>query len=271
MKLIDLIKYCVFIAGQKKPITTGYGIYKEKEILKILHNKDFNTDNLKPGYGYRLDERVIEYPWLFSRLPTTGGNLLDAGSALNLKYILEQDGLSSSKNIFISTLFPEELCFWKDKICYVYEDFRNSCFRDNYFDWVVSLSVIEHIGMDNTKFYTNDTLKKENQKYSFLSVINELNRILKPGGTLFLTVPFGKYHNHGWLQVFDSKMLDQLLETFSPSSFVENHFRYATGGWHISSREESSECTYFDYYENKKYDEDFAAAARGIACLELVK
>ena len=37
---------------------------------------------LPRGYGVGLDERVIEYPWLFAQEPV--GRVLDAGSTLNL-------------------------------------------------------------------------------------------------------------------------------------------------------------------------------------------
>ena len=45
---------------------------------------------LPVGHGFRLDERIVEYPWLFSRLPSGAGNLLDAGSVLNYEFLLSQ-------------------------------------------------------------------------------------------------------------------------------------------------------------------------------------
>lgn len=84
-----------------KPWARGYLEYKAKTIKRILLDGSFNTDNLKPGYGFRLDERVIEYPWFFSRLPAGPGRLLDAGSVLNFEYILDHPGLASKKSIYI--------------------------------------------------------------------------------------------------------------------------------------------------------------------------
>jgi len=46
-------------------------------------------------------------------------------------------------------------------ISYIFEDLRESCFRDDYFDIVVSLSTIEHIGLDNTMRYTHEPDKKK--------------------------------------------------------------------------------------------------------------
>ncbi len=119
--------------------------------------------------------------------------------------------------------------------------------------------------------YNDDIAKRENNPNAYLDVIKELYRILKPGGTLFITMPFGKYKNHGWFQVFDSNMLDQLINAFSPTRCIENQFRYETEGWCVSSREESKNATCFDIHQEKTYDPDYAAFSRAVVCLEMVK
>jgi hypothetical protein len=95
--------------------------------------------------------------------------------------------------------------------------------------------------------------------------------MLKKGGVLYLSFPFGRYKNHGWFQIFDESMVDKLVETFQPSDIKEFHFKYEPDGWRESSRKESCGATYFDIHAQKKYDPDFAAASRAIACLELTK
>lgn len=271
MSLVRRLKYLVYVARGKKPFTTGYGVYKEKRIAEVLAERIFDGRQLRPGYGVRLDERIVEYPWLFSRLPGEPGKLLDAGSALNFDYVLAQPSIQT-KQIFVSTLAPEKKRqLARPNISYVYEDLRGTCFKDNYFDWVVSLSTLEHIGLDNTRFYTRDSSKRENRPDTYLRVVEELRRVLKPGGVLYLSVPFGRYRNHGWLQVFDAAMVDALREVFTPAAYVESHFRYEREGWRVSSREQSRDAIYFDYHESKKHDDDYAAAARAVVCLELVK
>lgn len=266
----EKISYCLFILNGKKPWSKGYGVYKRERIKDILTQKNFNSIQLQQGYGFRLDERVVEYPWFFSRLPDKNGRLLDAGSVLNFDFILSHPSLRS-KRIFISTLSPEPYCYWRRGISYIFEDLCETCFRDEYFDWVVSLSTIEHIGMDNTVFYTRDVSKKENAPDAYLTVIQEYRRILKAGGVLFLSVPFGRYKNHGWFQVFDSAMVDRTVDTFSPSSVIESHFRYEPEGWVVSSREASKNAICFDIHQKNSYDSDFAAFSRAVVCLELAK
>lgn len=254
-----------------KPWSRGYAEYKNKQIKKALAANSFHAGKLPPDYGFRLDERIVEYPWFFSRLPgNVTGKLLDAGSVLNFDFILKHEALKTKK-VFISTLAPESLCYWRDGISYVYEDLRDSCFKDGCFDWIASLSTIEHIGLDNTMLYTSDVSKNEKEGSSYSAAVREYRRMLKPGGTLYLSFPFGRRENHGWFQIFDAPMLDQVIEAFGPSRVKEFHYKYEPKGWRVSSREESRDATYFDIHTQKSYDQDFAAASRAIACLEMTK
>jgi len=254
----------------KKPWSPGYIEYKWKTIKEYLDSHTFNSGNLIENYGFRIDERIIEYPWLFSRLPEDKGTLLDAGSILNYELILDQPSLQSKK-LFISTLAPEGNCFWNRGISYVFEDLRDCCYQDNYFDWVVCVSTAEHIGLDNTLLYTDDISKKENKPNTHLDAIMEFHRVLKPGGILYLTLPFGKKINRGWFQVFDGQMIDEIISAFNPSSVIETHFRYQPTGWEKSTRILSKDATCFDIHQQSEYEPDFAAFSRGIICLEMKK
>ena len=132
MSLVRRLKYLVYLARGKKPFTTGYGVYKGKRIAEVLAAGSFDGKQLPPDYGVRLDERIVEYPWLFSRLPVESGKLMDAGSALNFDYILAQPSIQT-KQIFISTLAPEtKRQLARPNVSYVHEDLRETCFKDNY-------------------------------------------------------------------------------------------------------------------------------------------
>jgi hypothetical protein len=267
---IKELSIIVFLSRGKKPWTYGYNEYKWKTIANYLKNDTFNGGNLVTGYGFRLDDRIIEYPWLLARLPKEEGILLDAGSTLNFEPILDHPSIQSKK-LFISTLAPEQNCFWSRGISYIFEDLRNCCYKDDFFDWIACISTAEHIGLDNNLLYTSDLSKKENNYQSHLIAIKEFYRILKPGGILYLTLPFGLKINRGWFQVYNGDMIDEIITIFSPSSVNEEHFSYVPSGWEKSSRELSKDATCFDIHHEKEYGPDFAAFARGIVCLELIK
>jgi len=252
-----------------KPWTKGYIEYKEDEIARVLREGSFAANKLPAGYGFRLDERIIEYPWLFSRLPTGEGRLLDAGSVLNFEFLLEQPALRKKK-IDICTLAPEPRCFWRKGISYVYEDLRQLPYCDGLFDWIVCLSTIEHVGMDNA-LYTGAAAKDELRPKDYLVALAELKRVLKPGGVLYLTAPFGKAADHGWFQVFDHEMVEALIRNFEPTDVREDYFLYRAEGWRRCEPVEAATATIFNIHTAKGYDADFAAAARAVFCLELKK
>ena len=106
-------------------------------------------DQLPPGFGVGFDERVVEYPWLLSQ--GLGGRMLDAGSALNHEHVIDRV-VSTVDELHIVTLEPEERAFTQSRVSYVYSDLRSLPYRDGYFDLVVCLSTLEHVGMDNERY-----------------------------------------------------------------------------------------------------------------------
>lgn len=262
-----------YLKSERIPWTVGYSEYKYDFIGDLINSNKlavFATRQLPTGYGYRLDERAVEYPWFFARLKETERMILDAGSVLNHRQILSAEKLQG-RNLYISTLFYEARPEISPSPSYIYEDLRDMCFRDDFLDAICCLSTLEHVGMDNTKLYTPDTSKNENNHDSYLKVISEFKRVLKPGGTLYLSIPFGVNKNHGWLQVFDSAMLNSIIETFGPQSFSKTFFRYENDQWNFSTEDKCQDGYCFDIHENKVYEKDYLAFARCVVCVELIK
>ena len=227
-----------------RPWTRGYVEFKLHEIARVLRRGDFRADQLPAGYGFRLDERIVEYPWFFSRLPAAPGLLLDAGSILNFEFLLEQPALQN-KRLHICTLAPEPECFWHKGVSYLFDDLRRLPYRDGVFDWAVSISTLEHVGMDNTLLYTARPGEK-GIAVARLSAGGHRTqaRVLKPGGTLYATVPFGRARDHGWLQIFDQPGIEDLIGAFGPAACTREYFLYHPEGWRRSTAPEAGDATF---------------------------
>lgn len=262
-----------YILHRKKPWGPGYFEYKWQYIEKALAN--FATlaafraqGSLPERFGAGIDERAVEYPWLFSNMPESQALLLDAGSTLNFEIALAQPALKNKK-ITIANLNPEPNCFWHHGISYVYEDIRHLPFISGTFDIVTCISTLEHVGMDNATLYTSDARHKENSVEDYLVAVAELRRVLKPGGTLFISVPFGKKESFGFFQQFDSEMLENVRSLFAGKCKTVL-YRYAGGGWQKSNE---TECATAEYITAKRAqgDASLPAAATAVACLEFTK
>lgn len=263
----------IYIIRGRRPWSFGYQVFKFKFISKILDNPFgfLNGQRLAPGYGSRLDERVVEYPWFFSQLKNDAKVILDAGSTLNHHIILQRPPLRGRK-LFIATLDNEGMIKTSSiQPSYIYGDLRDLCFKDNYFDSVACLSTLEHVGMDNTILYTSDIKKKENAANDYLKAIDEFKRVLKKRGTLYLTMPFGRYQNHGWFQIFDGAMVENVRKRFGGDDFSEMYFKYKNGQWENAVRRDCEEAVFFDVHQNKSFRSDFLAASEAVVCLALTK
>jgi SAM-dependent methyltransferase len=273
-----------YLKSDRRPWRVGYYEYKEQSLSEAVNNDSLldvfaENQSLPQGYGYRLDARIIEIPWVLSRVRKHEGNrFLDAGSALNFDFVLSAPALKD-KQTTIVTLAPEGQAFWQLGVSYVFGDLRDLDFRDERFDFIACISTIEHIGMDNTMYAEDLAIAKRSDPSEFVLAVKELKRVLKKGGSLFISFPFGRYENHGWFQQFDSELVDTLISAFAPARHHEAIFQYHPDGWQLSNREACKDCEFFDVHTSKysdptstiEYPPDYPAGERAVACLELVK
>jgi SAM-dependent methyltransferase len=270
---LDAASLPLFWLRGRRPWSAGYYTAKRRAIEAALDQQAVTPGkDLPAGFGIALDERVVEYSWIFGHLSKTAKanlRILDAGSILNHDFILDRAPFKGS-DLTIMTLAPEKYCQWYDGISYVYGDLRETFFKDRTFDAVICISTIEHVGLDNTLLYTADQQRAENDDTGFLAAAREFRRILKPGGTCYVSFPFGSRQNLGWYQVFDDLMVRQLVEAFGPSSYHIEYFRYSEQGWQRSDAEGVKDATVFDVHTGQGRGNDRAASSRAVACLRLV-
>ncbi|MDA7754878.1 class I SAM-dependent methyltransferase [Pseudomonadales bacterium] len=272
-EVIDSLFVPVYKLMGKRPWSLGYYSHKKTSISDAIDHVAESRGTFQPGsgYGYKVDERVVEYPWSFSHLPTKEGQkILDAGSTLNYQYLLEKQALGDSE-LTVMTLSPEKRCHADMGVSYVFGDLRDTIFGDEVFDVILSISTIEHIGMDNAVFHHKEGVNFESSIGDYSIAVKEFHRILAPGGTCILTVPCGKHMKGEWYQIFDSGMISSILEIFEPSSFVLEYFGYKPEGWLKCDYDDIRNADFFDVNLEKGPSLDGAAGSRGIACLKLVK
>lgn len=276
----ELIKS--YIDGGRKPWSPGYNLYKDKYLKKVIGDEEIillfkEGKPLPANYGEKLDERVVEYPWFISRVGEGGGRILDAGSSINHLFMLEHPDICK-KELTIMTLEPESKCYWNRRISYQYSDIRKMPFKDGYFDEVVSISTLEHVGMDNS-LYSDNEAYIERRREDYIEAISEIKRVLKSGGYAYITVPYGKYTNFGWYQQFNAEMIDKLINAFAPSSLEETYYCYTNDGWSNCDKKAAKDyegfnihdTKYFNPDSKKDYDPDNAACSRAIAALKMKK
>ncbi len=256
----------------RRPWSFGYSFYKYAYIRHVIEEKldVFKAPRLPEDYGAGLDERCVEYPWVFARLKKDQRRILDAGSSLN-HYDLLNLHVWQGRQLHITTLAEEGRPSAVVKPVYAYEDLRSMSYPNESFDAVVCISTLEHVGMDNTLLYTGDVRKKEHKGEAYLEALDEMKRILKKGGDLYLTIPYGQRRNFGWFQVFDAAMVESVTRHFAPSVVSLAYYKYWNRQWNAAEQKDCAQGYYVDIHAGARYNDDSPAASQCVVCLEMTK
>jgi len=147
-----------------------------------------------------ISERILEHMFVHTRLPKPPAQVLDLGCAESVSS-LEM----ASFGYDVTGVDLRELPLEHPSLRMVRADIAQLPFPDANFDVVVSLSTIEHVGLD---WYGME------QKGTDFHVAAEVHRVLRPGGHFILTVPYGRAALTPLHRVYDRARLDELLHLF---------------------------------------------------------
>ncbi len=167
------------------------------------------------------DERVVEIPWVLSRL-RAGGRVLEVGYAF-----AEPAYLAGLLRAGVELVGADLAARDVEGMETVEADARRLPFPDNSFAQVLLVSTLEHIGADNTVY----GLSAESDGGARLAALRELKRVLQGDGSLLVTVPLGEPGDHGWFRQEDQ---DGWAELFAHADlFIEEMEAYELqpDGW----------------------------------------
>jgi SAM-dependent methyltransferase len=148
-----------------------------------------------------VSERILESIFVHTRLPSPPARVLDLGCAESTN-ALEIASLGYQ----VTGVDLRELPLTHPSLAMVKADMARLPLADDSFDVAVSLSTIEHVGLD---WYGQSP-----QGCSDLRAADEVLRVLRPGGRFILTVPFGQKDTTDLQRIYDQDSLGQLLGRF---------------------------------------------------------
>lgn len=195
------------------------------------------------------DERVIEIPWVLSRL-RPAGRVLEVGYAYaETAWLgaLLRSGVELS-GVDLATRDVEGMET-------VEADVRELPLPDSAFDQILLVSTLEHVGADNAVY----GVEAKEGAGARLDALRELRRVLRRDGRLLVTVPLGEPGDHGWFRQEDEK---GWMSLFAGSGwFVEEIELYELheDGWSATTSFRS---------EGVRYGER-GPAASAVLCAEL--
>lgn len=158
------------------------------------------------GEEIHITSRIIEPPLIFRNLKLINGKILDVGCC-GSRLVIELASLGYE----VYGVDQKDYSLSHPNFHFIKADIMKMPFPDNFFDCITTISTIEHIGFG---VYGDPIIEKGGDK----KALTEMKRVLKKGGSMLITVPYGGlpwpktsvWHNHcSW---YNDHSLKELLD-----------------------------------------------------------
>ncbi len=195
-------------------------------------------------------ERCVEIPWVASGIARSLGLWLDIGYAhaeprywesipmrTLRRYLRYGFGLDIAEPTFEQ--HPLQIEVTSDLI-------KEDLYLLPEFSLITCISTLEHIGCDNRIYHAQAGREKDPFRIQ-KEVLTKLLFKLAPRGHLMLSLPFGKFQDHGWFLQYDAELLES-LKAVAPRTgkkiTFEKYYKLAPEGWVQCPREEMKDVAY---------------------------
>ena len=169
----------------------------KRELGALIFLFHYSYQKAQSVLGMNVSERIVEHAWLLKQLSRLRGRLLDAGGCFSyLSHYLVMKGFDVW--VLDGIAFPQ----FHPSSAFVRGDMSQLPIRDGTFDVITSVSTIEHVGTGE--------FGVRSDKASDLQAMAELLRILRPQGSLFITVPYGFDRGQATHRFYDDSGLASL-------------------------------------------------------------
>jgi len=217
-KMLDRVADTIFPLMYKSPRfgrTKFWTIYTVNRLISFL--------------GYSNYTRAIEYPWCLRRVKGVK-NILEVGCVTS--YFSHE--LIAKKERNLHGIDLREYPYKPKNMKFMREDIRTVKLDKDLYDVIISISTIEHIGLDGygTEIKDNDG--------DFVAM-KRLKEALKPGGRFLITVPYaGKFgYTSVFTRIYDEDRINKLIEGYKVSE--KEYFIYQRRKWVKVSREKAAQ------------------------------
>ena len=175
-----------------------------------------------------VTDRVAEEPWVISKV-RPGERVLDVGSATS-RYLGK---LPTGCRVYAIDRRPTPA---QPGLGVTRGDLLWAPFRPRSFDAITCISTVEHAGCD--------VYGQGPDEFGDEVLMRHMRRLLRPGGRLLLTAPFGRRQVNAWFRIYDRASFRRLVRGYRTLSL---EYRRREGDRYMPCRPEELENAGFDW------------------------